>query len=167
MKSLILLIFLFTLNLYSQDNGTGKIQPTDPDNDYGFRDEELDKEFYINYLSLPGAKYQKEKVEGEKKLNEKLLKIFKAEVEKRDLEVSKETLKEISSRTVRIKRVFPDSDWMVRLKKEFSRADVTISFTDYMYILKYRKYYTLITFEYDPVKHHVSPNQVELVFNKE
>ena len=77
--------------------------------------------------------------------------------------VSKETLDGISPTTIKFKRVQEDSKWMRKIKKEIRH----IHFTEYMYIVRYQNYLTLILYQLDPELHLQSPSQVEFINVKE
>ena len=125
-------------------------------------DEELDKVFYTYYyLNLP--KHLQKEDKDKKKLNQNLIRVFKKEIAKRDHEVTKETLDGISPTSIKFKRVQEDSKWMKKIKKEIRH----IQFTEYMYIVRYQTYLTLILYQLDPELHLQSPSQVEFINVKE
>ncbi len=125
-------------------------------------DEELDKVFYTYYyLNLP--KHLQKEDKDKKKLNENLIRVFKKEIAKRDRSVSKETIEGISPATIKFKRVLEDSKWMKKIKGELKY----IHFSEYMYIIRYKTYLTLIIFQLDPELHLQSPSQVEFINVKE
>ena len=77
--------------------------------------------------------------------------------------VTKETLEGISPTTIKFKRVLEDSKWMKKIKSELKY----IHFTEYMYIVRYKNYLTLILFQVNPELHLQSPSQVEFINAKE
>ncbi len=169
-----LFIFLFALSVYAQSPSRGVSVKTTipPPNEVkrekekeketpksnSLDDEELDKVFYTYYyLNLP--KHLQKEGKDKNKLNTNLIGIFKKEVVKRDRSVTKETIDGISPTTIKFKRVFEDSKWMKKIKGELKY----IQLTEYMYIVRYQTYMTLILFHLDPERHLQSPAQVEFI----
>ena len=82
-----------------------------------FEDDELDKEFYTYYyMNLPKNLQKEEK--SKSKLHSSLIQVFKKEISKRDRNVTKETLSDISPSTAKFKRVLESSKWMKKIKSE-------------------------------------------------
>ena len=121
-------------------------------------DDELDKVFYTYYyLNLP--KHLQKEGKDKKKLHSNLVGIFKKEVIKRDRSVTKEAIDGISPTTIKFKRVTEDSKWMKKIRSELKY----IQFTEFMYIVRYQTYMTLILFHLDPELHLQTPSQVEFI----
>lgn len=127
-----------------------------------FEDDELDKEFYTYYyMNLPKHLQKEEK--SKSKLHSSLIQVFKKEISKRDRNVTKETLSDISPSTAKFKRVLESSKWMKKIKSELRY----IQFTEFMYIIKYKKYLTLILYQVDPELHIQTPSRVEFLMVKD
>lgn len=175
MKYCLLFLFSLLISLYGQDTATNgetvetpRVRPNElntvkeKEKPSSIDDDELDKEFYTYYyMNLP--KYLQKEDKDKKKLHSNLIQVFKKEIAKRDRSVTREVLQDISPATSKIRRVFEDSKWMKKIKSELRY----IQFTEYMYIIKYKKYITLILFHLDPEMHLQSPSQVEFIQVKE
>ena len=142
----------------SKEDKTNK-EKSNPDN---FEDDELDKEFYTYYyMNLP--KFLQKEEKSKSKLQSSLIQVFKKEITKRDRNVTKETLSDITQSTTKFKRVLESSKWMKKIKSELRY----IQFTEYMYIIKYKKYLALILYQVDPDLHIQTPSRVEFLMVKE
>ncbi|MBP9889623.1 MAG: hypothetical protein KBF93_25230 [Leptospiraceae bacterium] len=177
MKYFLLFLFFSLFTLFGQDTATNGetvetpiVKPSELNTSKekenskpnSIDDDELDKEFYTYYyMNLP--KYLQKEDKDKKKLHSNLIRTFKKEIVKRDRSVTQEELLNISPATSKIRRVFEDSKWMKKIKNELRY----IQFTEYMYIIKYKKYLTLILFHLDPEMHLQSPSQVEFLQVKE
>lgn len=173
MKYLILFL-LFAFSVYAQSPARGvsvkttvpppvevkqeKEKEKEPVKNSSFDDDELDKVFYTYYyLNLP--KHLQKEGKDKKKLHTNLVGIFKKEVVKRDRSVTKETIDGISPISIKFKRVTEDSKWMKKIRTELKY----IQFTEFMYIVRYQTYMTLILFHLDPELHLQTPSQVEFI----
>jgi hypothetical protein len=149
------------------DKDTSKLQnSTAPSNESNLIEElDLDKDFYNRYYILNHPTKDSEDIIRKENeiLNTNLIKSFKSEIVLRDSPNCQRLLPDINVATVRIKNVSKDSIWMKKIRKEVGY----ISFTEHMYIIKYQNYLALILYEIDPRKHILSPNQIELIINKE
>ena len=175
MKYLLIFLIAITVSAQSTSRGISVKTTVPPPNEVkpekekepvaktsSLDDEELDKVFYTYYyLNLP--KHLQKEDKDKKKLNQNIIRVFKKEIAKRDRSVSKETLDGISPTTIKFKRVQEDSKWMRKIKKEIRH----IHFTEYMYIVRYQNYLTLILYQLDPELHLQSPSQVEFINVKE
>jgi hypothetical protein len=147
-------------NTNPQDNAKQLTPDKDPNADI-FNDLDLDKEFYTYYfLNLP--KFEQKDTGEDKKLSVNLIKAFKGEISKRDPSL-KNNLDDINLATVKYRRVSEDSVWMKRIKQVMGY----IQFTQYMYIIKYRKYIALVTYKADPRLHIQTAHWVELIVGKD
>ncbi|MCB1177757.1 MAG: hypothetical protein KDK36_09280 [Leptospiraceae bacterium] len=184
MKTILISIFLLSFSIFSQegvpqtktntsspsekktgastDTGDTTLQDTAKTETTIFEDLELDKEFYVYYNYL-NTQPKSDSREENKILNTNLLKTFKGEIKLRDPENYRVIQEDINVATVKVKNVSKDSIWMKKIRKEVGY----IQFTDFMYIIKYKNYLALILYEVDPKKHLITPNQLELIINRE
>lgn len=120
---------------------------------------DLDKEYW-SYFYIPDFNEKlKEEKEAEKRLNQNILRIFKAEIEKLDTPNCLPELPNITDTSVRIKEIQPNNQWIQEVQKKLKH----LKFTEYMYLVKYKNYLSYISFEVDPKLHLQSPFQVEMV----
>lgn len=120
---------------------------------------DLDREYW-SYFYIPDfSEKLKEEKEEERKFNNNIIRVFKSEIEKRDSPYCLEELPNINENTVRIREINANNQWIQEVKKKLKH----LKFTEYMYLVKYKRYLSYISFEVDPKEHLQSPYQVELV----
>lgn len=128
-------------------------------------DDELDKLFYQYYFYQKEPDLEDIQKEQSQTLKTNLIMALKNEVFIRDpANLSKASAEiEAPDAKIRFKQVSRYSIWMKKIRKEIGY----INFTDFMYIIQYDKYISLVLYEVDPKKHLLKPSQVELIIKKE
>lgn len=128
-------------------------------------DDELDKLFYQYYFYQKEPDLEDIQKEQNITLKTNLINALKNEVFIRDPSNLAKASAEIESPNakIRFKQVSRYSIWMKKIRKEIGY----INFTDFMYIIQYDKYISLVLYEVDPKKHLLNPAQVELIIKKE
>lgn len=156
---------MLAFSLYAQNNAENKpnsLNTSKPKPEQIHLDddsEDLDELFYNRYFMVSPKQFEKEEEKKSSMLLTNLVRVFKNEVAKRDHTISKETLRDISSSTIKYKKVSEDSEAMKGIQQELKY----IYFTKFMYIVKYKKYMSLILFQFDPGLHLQSPSQIEFL----
>ncbi|MCC6275640.1 MAG: hypothetical protein IT569_07270 [Leptospiraceae bacterium] len=119
----------------------------------------MDKEYYEYYFTTvpDSAKLKKEKLEFN------LVKTFKSEINKRDYPACKDLLPQITSKSIQYEKVTSESIWVRGIKDVLGY----LPYTEYMYIIKFQKYFAYVTYEMDPSKYIQAPFQMELIFKKD
>ena len=163
MNKLILLSLLATSVVFSQDktaeDKTAAQKPAVSEEKHAETAGGAAKEYYQSYFdSLPDAQGS-QKV----KLEFNLVRNAKHAILRRDKKASKELMDGLKPGAFTYEKVARNNIWMRGIKDIFPH----IKYTEFMYVVKYNKYQVFISFDLDPGRYLLDPNQYEVVYKRE